>query len=263
MSPPQELPGDPEGLEKDGVRITGMSEAPRSGDPTPATVGFEVSNSEGESFTYTVTFSLVSQSGAVLSSTDHTVPSVGAGRTVAGTVSLDAMRPDGLDSVHARIAKVRRVPTEEAPAETGPCPASGVRITADGGDAAMGLRVVGLRLENCGTGGFRLDGYPLLEVLDEDRAPVSGVTVVRGSGGIATVTGFDDPPQPVTLKPGETASTGLMWRNTTEAGTPVNAPYVRVRTEPGSRPVMLTPELDLGTTGKLGVRPWKKDEPTR
>ncbi|WP_267241556.1 DUF4232 domain-containing protein [Streptomyces sp. PR69] len=264
MSPPQGLPGDPDGLEKDGVRITGLSEPPRSGDPAPATVTFEVANGEAESFTYTVTFSLVSESGAVLINTDHTVPAVGAGRTVTGTVALDAEhRPDAIDGVQARIAEVRRVPTDEAPAETGPCPSSGVRLTADDGDAAMGLRVVGLHLENCGTGDFRLDGYPLLEVLDEARTPVSGVRVLRGSGGISTVTGFDDPPQPVTLKPGETASAALMWRNTTEAGAPVNAPYIRARPKPGAGPVMLTPELDLGTTGKLGVSPWKKDDGTR
>lgn len=63
----------------------------------------------------------------------------------------------------------------------------------------------------------------------------------------------------MTLKPGERAYAVLVWRNTTEAGTPVNAPYVRVWAKPGARPVTVTPELDLGTTGKLGVGPWKKD----
>ncbi|WP_406053135.1 hypothetical protein [Kribbella sp. NBC_00889] len=30
--------------------------------------------------------------------------------------------------------------------------------------------------------------------------------------------------------------------------------------EPGASLVMLTPELDLGTSGKLGVGPWKKEK---
>lgn len=30
--------------------------------------------------------------------------------------------------------------------------------------------------------------------------------------------------------------------------------------KPGAAPVTVIPELDLGTTGKLGVGPWKKDE---
>ncbi|MEU8054607.1 DUF4232 domain-containing protein [Microbispora bryophytorum] len=79
---------------------------------------------------------------------------------------------------------------------------------------------------------------------------------------MATSPRFDDPPQPVTLKPGQSASAGLMWRNTVTAGVgaPVNVPYVRVNAKGGARPVMVTPELDLGTTGKLGVSSWTKDE---
>ncbi|MEN3535847.1 DUF4232 domain-containing protein [Microbispora sp. ZYX-F-249] len=157
-----------------------------------------------------------------------------------------------------RIAKVRSVPADEAPAPAGPCPPSGIRISLGNADAALGLRVVGLRLENCSTRDYRLDGYPQLQLLDEDRKPVTSVEVLHGGGSI--VTGFDDPPRPVTLQPGQSASAGLMWRNTVTAGTPVNLPYVRVTAKAGAPPVMVTPELDLGTTGELGVSPWKKDE---
>ena len=64
----------------------------------------------------------------------------------------------------------------------------------------------------------------------------------------------------MTLKPGQSASAGLMWRNTVTDGTSVHLPYVRVNAKAGAPTVMLTPELDLGTTGKLGVSPWKKDK---
>ncbi|MEU4409208.1 DUF4232 domain-containing protein [Streptosporangium sp. NPDC023963] len=176
------------------------------------------------------------------------------------TVDMVELPSQASAGVRVRIAEVRSVPADEAPAPAGPCPPSGIRVTSGNGDAAMGLRVVGLRLENCSTRTYHLNGYPRLRLLDEDRKPVAGVKVLHGSGGISAVTGFDDPPRAVTLKPGESASAGLMWRNTVTAGTPVNLPYVRVNAKAGARPVMVTPELDLGTTGKIGVSPWKKDE---
>lgn len=158
----------------------------------------------------------------------------------------------------AEIADVTKVPAAEAPAEAGDCPSSGIRVTADRGDAAMGLRVVGLHLENRGPRDYAVHGYPLLELLDDDREPVDGVEILEGSGEITTGAGPDEAPEPVTLKPGETARASLVWRNTTDFGTPVNVPYVRVRAKAGAEPVMVTPGLDLGTTGKLGVRPWKR-----
>ncbi|MEH6373242.1 DUF4232 domain-containing protein [Streptomyces sp. KLMMK] len=159
-----------------------------------------------------------------------------------------------------RITKVRSVPAAEAPSRGGACPSSGVHVYADEGDAAMGLRVVGLLLENCGTRPYRLNGYPQLQLLDGDHRPVDGVKILRGGGAIATGTGADGEPRQLVLQPGERAHSGLVWRNTTGGGDAVNIPYARVRPEPGAPAVMVTPELDLGTTGQLGVGPWKKDE---
>ena len=51
---------------------------------------------------------------------------------------------------------------------------------------------------------------------------------------------------------------GTVTASAVEMGTPVNVPYVRVRAKEGADPVIVTPGLDLGTTGKLGVRPWKR-----
>ncbi|MFI0408695.1 DUF4232 domain-containing protein [Actinomadura sp. 3N508] len=255
------LPGAPDELARDGVRIIGMSGWSHQETPPVISAEFEVANRESEPFTYTITFDAVSGSGAVLENTKQTVPDVGPGQTVRRAVRLSGSAPDLRgDKGRVRIAKVRRVPAAEAPAETGPCPPSGVRLTVDAGDAAMGLRVVGLRLTNCGTRAYHLNGFPVLQLLDEDRKPVPAVKIFKGSGGIATVTDFDAPARPVVLAPGQTAGSGLMWRNTTDAGSAaVNVPYVRVRAKPGARPVMVTPELDLGTTGKLAVSPWKKD----
>ncbi|MFC6937696.1 DUF4232 domain-containing protein [Actinomadura yumaensis] len=257
------LPGATEDLAQDGVRITAISGWSRHETPPVISAEFEVANRESEPFTYTITFDALSGSGAVLENTKQTVPAVGPGQTVKRTVRLNGSSPDLRgDKGRVRIAKVRRVPSAEAPTENGPCPSSGVRLTVDDGDAAMGLRVVGLHLTNCGTRAYRLDGFPLLQLLDEDRKPVPAVKVFKGSGGIATMPDFDAPARPVVLEPGQTANTALMWRNTTDtSGAPVNIPYVRVRAKPGAGPIMVTPELDLGTTGKLAVSPWKKDPP--
>ncbi|MFD0381551.1 DUF4232 domain-containing protein [Streptomyces stramineus] len=216
---------------------------------------FQVTNTETEPLTYTITFTFLDNSGRAMDNTRQTVANVAPGRTVQRTVE-----PGRGEGGRVRITQVRAVPADEAPATSAECPRSGMRVTADDGDAAMGLRAVGLHLTNCGTGVVRVNGYPSLQLLDETRKPVTGVRILDGTAEISTG-GPDTSPSPVTLQPGESASASLMWRNTTMSGTPVNAPYVRVKATPGAPPVVVTPELDLGTTGKLGVSPWSKDKP--
>ncbi|OAR24592.1 hypothetical protein A8W25_19625 [Streptomyces sp. ERV7] len=254
MCTPRPLTGDPADLKRDGVRIVRLGCRPSPG----AAIDFEVTNTETEPFTYTLTFELRKPSGEVTSSPSRTVVAVAPGRTVRDTVELGEVPDAGADP-RVRIAKVRAVPADEASADSAKCPPSGMRVTTDKGDAAMGLRVVGLHLTNCGTGVVRTSGYPRLQLLDEKRRPIAGVRILDGTGAISTAGGPDVPPRPVTLKPGETAYASLMWRNTTESGDPVNVPYVRVTVNPGSPAAIVTPELDLGTTGRLGVGPWTKD----
>ncbi|MDQ0583999.1 DUF4232 domain-containing protein [Streptomyces rishiriensis] len=261
----------------DGVRITSVtvpagSATPSASDdgrvkaerlPTGLAAGsgvsaaYEIVNSGTEELTYTVLFEFTTSAGEVMSNERVTVRSVGAGRTVRGTVRPGTLAPGASSVTTVKVGEVTKVPADEAPTEPGTCPPSGIRVSADDGDAAMGLRVVGLVLENCGDRDYTVDGYPQVSLLDENHEPVDGVKIFKGSGGISTVTGFDDPPRPVTLKPGERASAGLMWRNTTGFGTAVDVPYVRVRAKSDATPVMVTPHLDLGTTGKLGVGPWR------
>ncbi|MFE0513639.1 DUF4232 domain-containing protein [Streptomyces sp. NPDC058964] len=221
---------------------------------------FEVTNREKEPFTYAVTFKLLSDPGAAPEFRSATVRSVAPGRTVTSTVDLTTDSVDTPERSRVEIAKVRSVPVDEAPAPGGPCPPSGVRVYADDGDAAMGLRVVTLHLENCGTDTYRVDGYPRVSPLGEDHRPVDGARVLHDGSSIAMSTGADGPPRPLALQPGERAYAGLVWRNTVLSGTPVNAPYVRVWAKRGAAPVTVTPELDLGTTGKMAVGPWKKGD---
>ncbi|MEU2775456.1 DUF4232 domain-containing protein [Streptomyces sp. NPDC007162] len=257
----------------DGVRITSVTIP--SAFPTPsATLGsvhadrlpgdsgisaaYQVHNDGDEAMTYTVLFAFTTETGEVMDHKEVTVSGVAPAGSRSGTVDLGVLTPGASPVTRAKIEKVRKVPTAEAPVRTDACPASGLRLWADDGDAAMGLRVVGLHLENCGKTDYALDGYPELSLLDENREPVRGVRVLHGGAAVASGTGEDDPPVALTLKPGQSARSGLVWRNTTLAGTSVNVPYVRVLAKPGAAPVTVTPELDLGTTGRLGVGAWKR-----
>ncbi|MET8831363.1 DUF4232 domain-containing protein [Streptomyces sp. NPDC004610] len=242
--------------EEDGVKILGYGS--RAGAGTVDCVEYQVTNSGTEALTYTIGFTFADASGRAMHHAEDTVQAVAPGRTVRRTFS--AVGSLG-DSTQALIATVRRVPADEAPAaDDSTCPPSGVRLYADQGDAAMGLRVVGLFVENCGADAYALDGYPRLELLDAGHEPVEGVEILEGGSEIASGTGADTEPAPLTLRRGERARTTLVWRNTTGSGEPVNAPYARVWAKPGADPVTVTPELDLGTTGRLGVGAWAKDD---
>ncbi|AZQ35135.1 DUF4232 domain-containing protein [Streptomyces cyaneochromogenes] len=254
-----------DGPGENGVKVTGLYAC-----GAEFSAEFEVTNQANEAATFTVTLGFRSASAGRVDDVEQIVASVGPGRTVKKTVGMGESLGRGADVSGVEsdvsgveVVKVRSVPVDEASSASGPCPASGLHVYADDGDAALGLRVVGLHLVNCGTGPYELDGYPELEILDEDHDNVDSVRILHGTDRISTGVGGDGGPQPVVLRPGEAAQTTLAWRNTTQFGEPVNAPYVRVRAKQGARPVMVVPELDLGTTGKLGVGPWQKDETYR
>ncbi|WP_406064994.1 DUF4232 domain-containing protein [Streptomyces sp. NBC_01077] len=247
---------------QDGVTIIGTGSGGAGSGARPC-AAYSVTSRETEPFTYVVTVGFLSDTGQALADVEDTVQAVAPGKTVRRTVTAPDLPPDApAGRGRARIVKVRSLPASEAPSAGGTCPSTGLRVYADEGDAAMGLRVVGLHLENCGTRPYRLSGYPRVEIRDEDHDRVGSVSIVQGGEAIAGGTGADGPPRQLELRPGERAHAGLVWRNTVEggAGDPVNAPYARVWAKPGAAPVTVIPELDLGTTGKLGVGPWKKDE---
>jgi hypothetical protein len=253
------------GTAEDGVKITALyAWGPESGCSGVAySADFELTNRQAETATYTLTIGFLSASGGAVDNGERTVEAVGPGRTVKSTVVMAEPVGNAPEVTGVEVIKTRSVPEAEASSASGTCPKSGTRLYADQGDAAMGLRVVGLHLVNCGTGPLQLNGYPKLAIQDEDHHTVDGVRILQGTDQISTGLGGDSSPQPVVLRPGEAAVAGLAWRNTTQAGEPVNAPYVRVWATPGAAPLMVVPELDLGTTGKLGVGPWRKDETYR
>lgn len=130
----------------------------------------------------------------------------------------------------------------------------------------MGLRVVNLDLENCGEDPVTVEGYPDLRVLGADGEELA-VRIGQGSSGIADVPGFDNPPVPVILRPGDEALSGLMWKNTNDDPSvePLVGTHLEIRpapgwawqdVKPGTTGHIETLHIDLGTTGALGVRAW-------
>ncbi|MEU7586044.1 DUF4232 domain-containing protein [Micromonospora sp. NPDC049230] len=142
------------------------------------------------------------------------------------------------------------------------CPASGVRIRSTGGDAAMGLRALGLELVNCGDQPYQLNGYPVLHVFDAQREPIM-LRVVNGGKEITS--GFDQPPRTVTLAHGERATAVVLWRNLVTDSTVVatNGAYLTVAPAAGQPAEDVDPDgpIDLGNTGRIGVSAWKKADP--
>ncbi|MEV6380849.1 DUF4232 domain-containing protein [Streptomyces sp. NPDC051773] len=165
-----------------------------------------------------------------------------APRTPAGAAPTVAASPDGASA----------------------CPTSGVRMRPGLVEAAMGLRAMTVTLTNCGEKPYTVNGYPSIQVLDENGEVHDDVRVLQGPQEITT--GVPDfGPHRVTLKPGESAGASLVWRNTvTEADVPaVDAPGLRIAPLPGRPAEILTPDggLDLGNTGRLGTTAWAQLAP--
>lgn len=138
------------------------------------------------------------------------------------------------------------------------CPESGVRIRSTGGDAAMGLRALGLELVNCGDRPYRLNGYPTVWVLDEQRKPII-LAVQNGAKDITS--GYDQPPQPITLQKGERAVATVLWRNLVTDSTVVatDGAYLSVAPAAGQPAEEVDPHgpVDVGNTGRIGVSAWR------
>ncbi|MBM0206262.1 DUF4232 domain-containing protein [Micromonospora sp. STR1s_5] len=178
---------------------------------------------------------------------------------------MHSRRPSGPGRGPERAAP--RVEAEPGPtASTEPpaeCPTGGVRIRSTGGDAAMGLRALGLELVNCGEHPYQLNGYPVLHVFDETREPIM-LRVVNGAKEITS--GFDQPPRQVILAAGERATAVVLWRNLVTDSTVVatNGEFLTVAPAAGQPADEVDPDgpIDLGNTGRIGVSAWKKADPS-
>ncbi|CAL9415670.1 hypothetical protein SUDANB95_01740 [Actinosynnema sp. ALI-1.44] len=178
----------------------------------------------------------------------------------------------GTPPVAARSGDLSLTPTAEAP----PCPTSGVAVSALESEAASGLRVLTLKMLNCGTEPYSVTGYPDVRLLDADGQPLN-VRVLNGpaSAEISAVDSFAAQPAEVVLQPGEHATSALLWRNTYDNTT--EPPRVGVRLDiaptagaprqtfiprlpPNGEPSRVDAPavtIDLGSTGRIGVAPWR------
>ncbi|MFJ2768905.1 DUF4232 domain-containing protein [Streptomyces sp. NPDC087300] len=148
----------------------------------------------------------------------------------------------------------------DAPATGTPrCPKSGVTMSPGMVTATMGLRAMSVTVTNCGKGTRQLNGYPDIRVRGVDKQ-LFRVNVLKGTEPVTTM---DDPgPRRVTLKPGESAYTSLVWRYSavdaaTLAGSGV---YVEIGTGKGAARQTIEPDggLDIGETGMLGTTAWQR-----
>ncbi|MFB9503833.1 DUF4232 domain-containing protein [Streptomyces aurantiacus] len=151
-------------------------------------------------------------------------------------------------------------PSPDVPGrQTEDCPKSGLRFQADRGDAAMGLRAMGLDVTNCGDRPYELNGYPAVTVLDGSGDPFPGVRTVPGTDKVSMAP--EDPgPRPITLGPGETAHAALYWRMNNTDGV-----YLRVAPKKGDDTVTVEPPypLDIGPENVLGTTAWQPAQPTQ
>jgi len=144
------------------------------------------------------------------------------------------------------------------------CPATGLRAAASEIAAAMGLRAMTVNLVNCGNRAVTLNGYPGARLADEDGDRLT-IAVKHGVSAVAMIDALEFPPRRFTLRPGETAESHFVWRNTTEftPDGPATATALDVAVADG-RPYQAVPlpgSMDLGTTGKLAVSPWRPAPP--
>lgn len=142
---------------------------------------------------------------------------------------------------------------------TPPCPKSGVTMSPGMVTAAMGLRAMSVTVTNCGKGVRRLNGYPDIRVRGLGKQ-LFRVNVLKGTEPVTTM---DDPgPRRVTLKPGESAYTSLVWRYSavdaaTREGSGV---YVEIGIGTDAARQTIEPDggLDIGETGMLGTTAWQR-----
>ncbi|WP_439678794.1 DUF4232 domain-containing protein [Embleya sp. MST-111070] len=184
------------------------------------------------------------------------VSAVVMGMSGCGNRSASTTQAGGGGSTSVPTA--RSTPTKPTtPTPPADCPESGVRLTAEEPEAAMGLRAMTLTMANCGNAPRTVTGYPSLRVLDAHRAGLS-VDIDPGAASITTMESLQAKPRSVTLHPGEQAVSVVVWRNTVTAGSSQNALHLDVEPLPGQarQQIPVPGGIDLGTTARLGIGPW-------
>jgi hypothetical protein len=154
-------------------------------------------------------------------------------------------------------------PASASPSAKPVCPLDGFSLSTGETEGALGLRAMPVDLVNCGKRTITLNGYPGVRLADAGGKTIT-FALKQGVRAVAMIDEWDKPPSKVTVKPGQAAVALLVWRGTTEITSegPQTATILRVSVKDGVpyRLVKIAGPIDLGTTGKLAVSPWRLDE---
>lgn len=147
-------------------------------------------------------------------------------------------------------------PRTTSPAPLKPRCVDGVEISAGETSAAMGLRATGIELRNCGKKRYTVNGYPVLDVLGDNRKKLD-LRILHGVSEVATIDHWNVPPKRITVDPGESVTAVLVWRNlTTDAEKALTGAYLSVARADGEPRHTIAHPVDAGNTGKVAVSPW-------
>ncbi|MFD4771034.1 DUF4232 domain-containing protein [Streptomyces niveus] len=150
-------------------------------------------------------------------------------------------------------------PSPSAEANAPGCPPSGLDVVVGGENAAMGHRVITLKLWNCGDKPYRVKGHPGVELLDAGREPID--VKISHKSDYSYTGRRDDRARQLTLEPNDTADAVLHWNNrvTSVDGAPAAGAHVLVTPAPGEEPVSLPLAVDIGSDSTLEVTSWAVD----
>ncbi|MEU7136065.1 DUF4232 domain-containing protein [Streptomyces sp. NPDC046261] len=177
-------------------------------------------------------------------------------------VKADRLGSPGVRTPQAALPTAASGPRNPSgpPSRPSECHQQGVQVMGGTVDAAMGLRAFDVRLVNCGAAPYTVNGYPSVRVLDE-RKRVVDVTIHQDVKAGGRSDAGEAAPRPVRLRPGQAAVAVVMWRNTYDdpSRPPVRGTYLNVAPAADAPWQTLTPDggVDLGSTGKLTVGPWR------
>jgi Protein of unknown function (DUF4232) len=116
----------------------------------------------------------------------------------------------------------------------------------------MGLRVVALRLTNCGDVPYTVEGYPQVGLLDKDQKALKVITHQGAPAGIT-----DPGPRAQTVEPQKSLEALLSWRSTVTGGKKaVTATFLAVSPTARDAPQTVPLAVNIGTTGAVNVTAW-------
>ncbi|MFJ8919366.1 DUF4232 domain-containing protein [Streptomyces sp. NPDC102415] len=135
------------------------------------------------------------------------------------------------------------------------CPASGVVVEMGPVQTALFHRSVVLTLVNCGKKPYHVYGYPSVRALGEDG---ERIPVPVNAGG--SMSGNDEGPEDVELKPGASVTSTLAWVSTQEGGDLIEGDALEIAAAPdtGARVFPLEGH-DIRLMDELNTTAWRTE----